>query len=111
MNLFKDKIWCSNCGKKYNYRLDHSIPTYLCQKRKNYGIKACDSQTIQSKTLMYLIENHLRINQREMGRVNLSRENINVLIDKIMIDINGGIEIFYRDGSSKSVWNNKYLIF
>jgi hypothetical protein len=92
MNLFKGLIWCE-CGKRYNYRLDHGIPTYQCQKRKNYGVTACDSKLIKMSDLLHLIKNH-KIED----------------VEKITVSKNGFITIVYKN-SEVSKWNCDEIVY
>ena len=107
MNLFKGLIKCANCGKNYNYRNDHGQEIFLCSGKKNYGVKFCDSNVIKQNDLIYLIKKHCQIYKKEFI---LSQDKIKELIEKITIEINGEINIYYKDGKISKL-NTNNLIF
>jgi hypothetical protein len=103
LNIFKGKIICTNCHKKYNYRLDHGIPCYICGGRKNYGIKFCSSKTLVENDLLDIVKRHCEINQKPY-------EDIADLINKILVDEDGGLTIIYTDGK-KSITDSHNIIY
>jgi len=103
MNWFKGKIYCTNCGKKYNFKNDHNQHIYICSGSKNYGIAFCNSKTIKEKEILDIIRRHCLIHKK-------SYENVYNLIEKINISLEGNIEVIYLDGK-KSLVNESVIIY
>lgn len=99
MNMLKNKIFCMNCGKKYNRKNNHEQCILICSGRNNYGIKFCSSKIIKEKDLLNIIKIHCR---------NYNKKEIDV--NKIEINIDGEVKIYYKDGKI-SEWNSNKLIF
>ena len=102
MKLLKGLIWCE-CGKKYVHKLDHRTSIYLCSRRNNYGVKFCSSQSIREQELLDIIDRHCVIHHK-------SYENIQTLIDKITVGLDGSINVVYQDGK-KSIVNERGIIY
>ena len=99
MNLLKNKIFCLNCGKKYNRKNNHGQYILLCSGRNNYGVKFCHSKIIKEKNLIEIINYHCKIyNKKEID------------IDKIEVNIFGEVKIKYKDGKI-SKWSSDKLIY
>ena len=105
MNLFKGKIYCLQCGRRYNYKPDNGSHIYICSTYKNYG--TCKRNMIKESDLINIITKHIHI--KEPNRVQISIEEIPSLVGRIEV-LHEHITIYYVDGS-KSEWCGIKLAF
>lgn len=104
MNLFRGLIKCKSCGKNYNFKAQRGTEVFICQTRKNYGSKFCDSKTIKLEEILNMIKRHCKIVGIEFDEINC--EN---LISKMLVDENGNFIVYYKDGSEGKYENSKII--
>lgn len=102
MNLFKSKIICTACGKKYKHKLERKRSTYICSGYANYGKDFCTRRKIDEDRLVFLIKPKLNVGE-------ITREIIEENIDKILIDKEGNIEIHYFNHEKSYLTYNQLI--
>lgn len=107
MNIFKGLIKCKLCGKNYNYKNDHGTKYYICSGYKNYGINYCPRNQLKLEDLLYIIKNHCDIKHKELE---LTKEGIRQLIDKIEVYGEDKLKILWKDGEITE-WSSKKISF
>ena len=107
MSYFKGLIQCLNCGKNYNFKNDHNLHVYICSGTKNYGSEFYPRRIIKEEDLLYLVENHCRIYNLKFD---VNKIRTGELVEKITVDTNGEIKIYYIDGKL-SLWNSTNIIY
>lgn len=105
MNLFKGKIYCLRCGKRYNFKNDNGSYIYICSGYKNYGSSFCPRNMIQEQDIINIILKHLKL--QEM--TNISMEKLRDEVERIDVRDNA-LFIQYIDGSI-SEWNDEKIKF
>lgn len=105
MKYFKGLAKCQLCGKNYNIRNERGNIILICGGKKNYGASFCpDSPRIKVNDLIYIIEQHCKIYNKDYDITKTKHfvKNIEISNEKVII--------YYKDGT-KSIWTKNEIIF
>lgn len=103
--LFKSLIKCGKCFYNYIGFKENSYMKYICNNYKNNKGK-CSRRVIDQSDLEFLVKSYCEQNEMQYESTNNFMKSI---INYIIIDENGGVEITYKDGHV-SKWNNREII-
>jgi len=107
MNIFKGLIKCKLCNKNYNYKNDRGVIYYICSGYKNYGSDFCKGQRIKVDDLIYLVQKHCEMKNKEYELTNKSMKS---LIKVINVYANENMEIIWMD-KNITKYNDSKIVF
>lgn len=101
MHILSGIIKCEICGKAFNFKNNtNNNYVYICQTRKNYGVKKCDCRIVKEQFLIDIIETHCR----NLGK-DYTIGKTKLFVKQIKID-NERIKILYKDGTYSEITQN-----
>jgi hypothetical protein len=103
MNILTGLIKCNLCGKNFNYKPNNGQHEYVCQTRKNKGLKSCVSPVVKENYLLDIIETHCKHQGKDYAA-----SKVKLFVKEIKIDTEK-IKILYKDGTISEITQNQIL--
>ena len=105
MATFSGMINCTQCNKKFNFKNNNGTHVYVCQTKKNYGKKKCNSTTVKEEFLIDLLKHHCQYYKKDfnLSKVHLYIREINIKKDEITILFWDGNKSFASENHLKLV--------
>lgn len=82
-DIFNGKVFCGKCGSRFVRHIgEKEKVTYMCQKRRKYGVKSCNCKGIAYNSLVKFVNQSIvRINEmRNYGQKSKLSENLSIAL-------------------------------